>query len=178
MPVVTLATGGVSHNSGSGGVSVVKHGRALVFAIDCSTRELRVLLGEPKEAGGKKKRVTGGDTEAPVEEVAGKQPEVLQTLAAAGHRASCFVVVDGSDVVITGGGEGGLIAWNYKSGVQLWKDAGHGDAVGSVAVSGGYVVSGSNDSTVRCLDLKTGEEVWKDAGHARPASAEERSARA
>ena len=143
MPVVTPATGGVSHNSDYGGVSVVKHGRALVFAIDPSTKELRVLLGEAKEAGGKKKGVSclgggrgeakeaedkkgvpsgdaeapaedaedkkgvpSGDAEAPAEEVedkkgvpsgdaeapakekeeAGKhEPEVLQTLAAAGH---------------------------------------------------------------------------------------------
>eukprot|EP01043_Picozoa_sp_COSAG02_P073428 COSAG02_NODE_14264_length_1291_cov_2.602349_1_plen_171_part_00 len=147
MPVVTAATGGVSHNAtpygGYGGVCVVKHGRALVFAIDPSTKELRVLRGEAKEAEdkkevpggdteapaeeaeGKKKGVSGGDAEAPAaEEEAGKhEPEVLQTLAAAGHRTSCFVVVDGGDVVITGGEEGGLIAWNYKSGVQLWKDA-------------------------------------------------------
>ena len=56
MPVVTApATGGVSHNSGSGGVRVVKHGRALLFAIDRSTGELRVLLGEAKEAEGKQR---------------------------------------------------------------------------------------------------------------------------
>ena len=52
MPVVTPATGGVSHNSGDGGVSVVKHGRELVFAIDPSTKELRVLWGEAKDAFG------------------------------------------------------------------------------------------------------------------------------
>jgi len=70
MPVVTPATGGVSHNSGYnlsgyGGVCVVKHGRALVFAIDRSTKELRVLRGEAKEAAGKKKGVPSGDVEAP-----------------------------------------------------------------------------------------------------------------
>ena len=72
MPVVTPATGGVSHNAtpfggGCGGVCVGKHGRALVFAIDPSTKELRVLLGEGKEAGGKKKGVSclgGGRGEA------------------------------------------------------------------------------------------------------------------
>ena len=153
MPVVTPATGGVSHSSGYGGVCVVKHGRALVFAIDPSTKELRVLRGEAKEAAGKKKGVPSGDTEAPAAEEEGEagkhEPEVLQTLAAAGHRTNCFVVVDDSDVVITGGEEGGLIAWNYKSGVQLWKDEGHSGGVTSVAVSGGYGVSVYGDETLR-----------------------------
>ena len=55
MPVVTPATGGVSHNSSYGGVCVVKHGRALVFAIDPSTKELRVMRGEARKAKDKKK---------------------------------------------------------------------------------------------------------------------------
>ena len=90
MPVVTPATGGVSHNNSSGGVCVVKHGRALVFAIDHRTAELRVLLGEAKEAGAKKGE-PGEDAQAQAEGTARKQPEVLQTLTAAGHQTSCFV---------------------------------------------------------------------------------------
>ena len=46
MPVVTPATGGVSHNSGYGGVCVVKHGRALVFAMSLNSRRRGRLILE------------------------------------------------------------------------------------------------------------------------------------
>ena len=133
-----------SHNSAAGGVAVRWHGRRLVFAIDAGTQALRVL---------------GETMVGPPGVAADASPEILATMAAAGHSPSCFAVVGGgADVVITGGHGGGVIAWNFKSGEQLWKNEGHSMMVTSVAVSEGYVVSGSYDNTVRCVSLETGAE--------------------
>ena len=140
-----------THNSAAGGVAVRWHGRRLVFAIDAGTQALRVL---------------GETMVGPPGVAADASPEILGTMAAAGHSPSCFAVVgDGADVVITGGHGGGVIAWNFKSGEQLWKHEGHSEMVTSVVVSEGYVVSGSRDKTVRCLSLETGEERWRHEGH-------------
>ena len=98
-----------------------RRGRRLVFAVTTpSAHELLVLDGgtwggapallveQPQEPA--------DDSKEDASETSSRAPRVLARLAAAAHSIACFAVAaEGSDVVFTGGTDGEIIAWNYKS---------------------------------------------------------------
>ena len=102
-----------------------------------SNKELRVLGGGP------------WDTSASLNEAElnGARKEQSRRV----HDATeCFVVLsDSADSVITGGTDGSVAAWNFKSGERIWVHESHNGEVTSLQVSGEYVVIGYYDGTVR-----------------------------
>ena len=73
----------------------------------------------------------------------------------------CFVVLsDSADIVITGGTDGSVAAWNFKSGERIWVHESHNGEVTSLDVSGEYVVIRYEDDTVRCATGRSEEEAW------------------
>ena len=163
--------GACSHNhEHAGGLGVRRRNRRLIFAVDHGVRHVGGAVhvleggrwgGPPALAGQHAFGSTSGPAQSP------SRPQELAQLGYAGHTITCFAVAaEGRDMAVTGGREGELVAWNFKSETVMWRRQVHrGKKVACMEICGEYVVSGSNDNTVRCSKASTGAEQWVYAGH-------------
>ena len=163
--------GACSHNhEHAGGLGVRRRNRRLIFAVDHGVRHVGGAVhvldggrwgGPPALAGQHAFGSTSGPAQSP------SRPQALAQLGYAGHTITCFAVAaEGRDMAVTGGREGELVAWNFKSETVMWRRQVHrGKKVACMEICGEYVVSGSNDNTVRCSKASTGAELWVYAGH-------------